>query len=373
MQPLVRGLAAVSISFALGCTLSERGLGGPVPGQETDGSAGRGGAGGGGGGTGGGGAGGQRLDGGDRSEAAADRPADAPADLAPPVDVLPPDAALLANGVACGGAAVCASGFCVDGVCCENACSAACFACAGSTRGGPAGLCLAEAMGTSCAGPSCNGSMLSGPASCNGAGLCLTPTAQPCPGGFSCENATTCRTRCNGVNDCAPALVCDVASGQCRPRKANGQACDGRGADCVSGFCVDGVCCDQGCGGLCRACVQALTLQPDGHCAPLPSGADSKGDCPMQDPVSCGRDGTCDGNGACRRYPDGTVCGGTCCRQGPGGVKPCTFACHDGLCDRQNPTPGNNCMLGDCCCPGSGPSNIPTCTLPIACQNAMCF
>src|SRR5262249_29094163 len=60
-------------------------------------------------------------------------------------------------------------------------------------------------------------------------------------------------------------------------------------------------------------CDGADTGQPDGTCAPVRAGADPREDCSTEPPSSCGRDGTCDGNGGCRRYDPGTECGSGSC------------------------------------------------------------
>jgi hypothetical protein len=151
----------------------------------------------------------------------------------------------------------------------------------------------------------------------------------------------------------------------------NGQSCS-TNSGCQSGFCVAGLCCDSACAGTCRSCVGERTGQPSGTCAPVTAGKTDPG-CPREEPATCGRDGTCDGNGACRRYPDGTTCGGVCCNSGPGGRKPCTFACRAGTCDVNTPIPGERCQIGNCCCPTGGPAGGPSCTLPLICPNAMCF
>src|SRR5450432_909552 len=91
----------------------------------------------------------------------------------------------------------------------------------------------------------------------------------------------------------------------------SGETC-GCNKDCQSGFCVDGVCCDTACDDTCKACnVQGMM----GICSFVPSGLKPRAasTCPTADVGSCGIDGTCDGQGACRKYVMGTVCkAGTC-------------------------------------------------------------
>ncbi|HEY6475136.1 MAG TPA: hypothetical protein VI456_01060, partial [Polyangia bacterium] len=93
--------------------------------------------------------------------------------------------------------------------------------------------------------------------------------------------------------------------------KDNGLAC-GCSAECKSDTCVDGVCCDKACTGTCMTCALPTAL---GTCTMVPAGVkpSDPGQCPTDSQASCGRDGTCDGAGACRSYPSSTVCGpGNC-------------------------------------------------------------
>jgi hypothetical protein len=90
--------------------------------------------------------------------------------------------------------------------------------------------------------------------------------------------------------------------------RGNGQACNS-GAECSSGACVDGVCCDGACSGTCQACNVAGKL---GTCSPVPAGTRDTM-CQQEAVKTCGLDGTCNGAGACRKYPAGTTCvSGTC-------------------------------------------------------------
>ena len=83
-----------------------------------------------------------------------------------------------------------------------------------------------------------------------------------------------------------------------------GRPCDG--ADqCASGVCAQGVCCRSACSGICMACNLGAS---SGQCTPVPAGEDPGESCAPEAPVSCGLDGTCNGMGACRRYPAGAEC-----------------------------------------------------------------
>jgi hypothetical protein len=88
-----------------------------------------------------------------------------------------------------------------------------------------------------------------------------------------------------------------------------GAAC-GAAAECASGSCVDGVCCDQACDGLCSACNLAGKV---GRCSAVPDGMDPRNACPDDTQRSCGRDGMCDGKGACRKYGAGSECKAASC------------------------------------------------------------
>ena len=81
------------------------------------------------------------------------------------------------NGVDCGGASVCASGFCVDGVCCESACDGRCVSCNQAAR---AGKCSGYVAGSD---PENECGLGEGVcrSTCNGAGACDYPQqGTPC-------------------------------------------------------------------------------------------------------------------------------------------------------------------------------------------------
>jgi hypothetical protein len=160
----------------------------------------------------------------------------------------------------------------------------------------------------------------------------------------------------------------------------NGQACGGPGA-CASGFCVDGVCCDGACAGSCLACNVAGKV---GTCSPVTAGTRDTA-CAQEAVRTCGLDGTCDGAGACRKYPAGTVClpgscsgnnlsgAGSCdgrgtCQTGAGhscgayvcdgGSGACKTACSsNGDCVSPNTCAGGKCgvwkALGQACAAGT--------------------
>ncbi len=336
----------------------------------------------------------------------ADRAADFSVDL-PRDRSAAADAAL--NGVTCSADGQCASGFCVDGVCCENRCMGTCMGCVRAQTGlengfcrfatirtdpsndcpdefvssckrngfcDGAGRCALYPAGLTCGPATCNGSSLSGVARCTGGGACMAGPSQNCPGGLICQDAASCKARCAGDGDCVGGLTCDLPSGVCKnvdPKKTNGQTCNMAlgGGDCLSTFCVDGLCCDAACTGACRACSAAKTGAPDGTCGQAPAGSDPDDECPTDAVGSCGRDGFCDGVGACRLYPDGMQCGSDCCPSG-GGARPCTFACKGGSCDRGNPMETDRCRGQDCCCPTGGAGGVAACVPATTCAAGTC-
>ncbi|EYF01332.1 hypothetical protein [Chondromyces apiculatus] len=88
-----------------------------------------------------------------------------------------------------------------------------------------------------------------------------------------------------------------------------GTACN-TSDQCTSGFCVDNVCCETACDATCQACSAATKGDgADGTCGNAKNGVDSHDDCDDEGADTCGLDGLCDGEGACRVYPAGSSCG----------------------------------------------------------------
>jgi hypothetical protein len=110
-------------------------------------------------------------------------------------------------------------------------------------------------------------------------------------------------------------------------------------AMCTSGQCVDGVCCDSACGDICHSCALEGSK---GVCALADVGTDPRDDCPDDRVGTCGRDGVCDGSGACRHYPIGAVCQQQSCA---GSTRTNAFRCSDGTC---SPTSGQPCDPYQC-------------------------
>ena len=168
---------------------------------------------------------------------------------------------LTVPGNACSAVAQCRSGYaCVDGVCCNRAACGTCETCAGFDPGR------------------------------------CTPV-------INREDPDTCSAAsgkaCNAVGACRGALGAVAASP----------------ADCASGIVADGVCCDRACGDPCLACRADLKRSGtrSGLCDFAASGVDPHDDCVADAMTTCGRDGTCDGNGGCRKYVQNTPCGTVTC------------------------------------------------------------
>ena len=136
----------------------------------------------------------------------------------------------------------------------------------------------------------------------------------------------------------------DADEAEVPPALVNGRPCD-RADECASGFCAQGVCCNAACGEVCVACNQSSSA---GTCTPVPTGQDPKESCTQALAASCGQDGTCDGLGACRRYPQNAECAAGGCSNGTeraastcdgkGTCRPgASTACTSGVCS------GNTC------------------------------
>jgi hypothetical protein len=137
---------------------------------------------------------------------------------------------------------------------------------------------------------------------------------------------------------------------------ANGHGCLG-GKECDSGVCVDGVCCASACTATCSACNVAGS---EGTCTPIAAGEDPSDECPMEAMSTCGSDGTCDGAGACRKYPVGTQCQPPACS----GVMetPASSCDATGICKAE---PAHACSGGGMC---QGTSCASACTADTGCQ-----
>jgi hypothetical protein len=125
---------------------------------------------------------------------------------------------------------------------------------------------------------------------------------------------------------------------------ANGASCTDATA-CQSGYCVDKVCCDTSCASRCYVCDVANRR---GTCLPVPAGEDPDNECDQEAAATCGRDGTCDGKGECRRYTAG-------------------FECKPGSCVGSTEQAASTCNGSGTCVPG----NTRSCS-PNLCMGASC-
>ena len=133
----------------------------------------------------------------------------------------------------------------------------------------------------------------------------------------------------------APAVTPDVRPGSdgTGQQLGTGRPC-GSDSECATGFCTDGVCCESACKDTCWTCSAQGSV---GACIPAEVGSDPRNDCADEGLPSCGHDGTCDGSGACRRYPPGTICRQSSCT---GSTLTQASRCEGGLC---KPTSGLPC------------------------------
>lgn len=138
-------------------------------------------------------------------------------------------------GTACTRADDCASLRCVDGVCCDSPCDGSCSACnlpgkAGTCSpvdgtdprgacvgeciaGCKAGVCARKPLGTSCGTATCSAGKLETGTCAGTTEDCITTTAT-CAGGYTCQDATACRTKCVNASECVTG-PCDLATGVC--------------------------------------------------------------------------------------------------------------------------------------------------------------
>ncbi len=216
------------------------------------------------------------------------------------------------DGASCSTSGECTSGVCTDGVCCHTACGGACQACNlpsslgtcapvdgapdphGLCATGPcsdmcrAGACAVRPSGTACGTATCTANKLS-VSVCDGASpSCPASVPTPCPGSLGCGASGLCKASCAADADCAVG-TCDIASGACVLKKANGASCALAG-ECASGSCADGVCCDVACNGACQACNLTGTT---GKCTAVDAMADPNGRCPIGECADVCSKGTC--------------------------------------------------------------------------------
>jgi hypothetical protein len=139
-------------------------------------------------------------------------------------------------------------------------------------------------------------------ATCSGTGTCPSQT-MPCPGNYTCENATACRTTCTTDAHCVVGSC--LPNGTCGAKFANGSMCMGNG-QCVSGICTQGVCCNAACTESCKSCIVSGVV---GTCTNVAAGGDDPKNMCASEP-GCGQTGKCDGSGGCQKST--MSCGSAC-------------------------------------------------------------
>jgi hypothetical protein len=309
-------------------------------------------------------------------------------------------------GAACQSSSECDSTECVDGVCCSSACTSICQACnvkgqegncmpipmgMASTRPSAPkcttsdvstcgfdgtcdgnGACRKFPTGTQCKAPACSGANVVPGSACDGQGTCVAQKSISCTP-YNCGTGTgtpACLTTCTaGGTDCVSPAVCMNSSCGMKPKQDNGAGCT-TGADCTSTFCVDGVCCGMACTGACMACNQ---MGSEGMCLPVGmSKPDPRKLCVDGGPSGCGKNGLCDGAGACQLYPATTTCASASCNKST--LHSARHCDGHGVCLASTDT---DCMNYRCdpttlacftaCTPGGS-----QCAMRFSCANSVC-
>ncbi len=221
-----------------------------------------------------------------------------------------------ATTAACQGSLVCAS---------MTACKSSCAGDGDCTTGYCAanGVCTAKQAD----GSGCTASDMCTNANC-ASGLCCPASYKRC--GNACIPNTGCcqASDCTGVCQTCSNNVCvavkngsdpDSCAGTCDAngtcKGTQGQTCPANG--CAAGLtCVEGVCCNSACNTTCNSCLLANTGLATGTCGPVKSGLAHGSDCSVTASQTCGTTGTCNGAGACTRWPAGTMCAPATCSAG---------------------------------------------------------
>jgi len=171
-----------------------------------------------------------------------------------------------------------------------------------------------------------------------------------------------------GAAGTAGSSMTDAGS-DATPDGGNGAPC-ATATDCPSGFCVDGVCCESACTDLCMACAKGRTGAADGLCQPIKAGTDPDNECDLDNPSTCGRDGTCNGAGACRKHVAGTVCESEACS---GATDTPARTCDGaGVCQTTSQTTCGSYVCGSSSCKTSCASNADCATGNVCAPNGHC-
>ena len=214
---------------------------------------------------------------------------------------------------------------------------------------------------------------------------------------LSCVVATLLVSSCTVKNDVVVArdAASDLGDGGVNPTPAIGCIQDD---ECSTGHCWNGICCTTACSSGCETCN--LPGQ-EGICAPVPEGnaPGRASDCERSNVGSCGQDGTCNGQGECRKYPDNTPCGqGACTGAQVVGAKQCkggacvvspdqtcapfrcdaiTSSCLTECINDTQCAPGRSCENGSCgkkpvglACKANSECDSNTCADGVCCNTA---
>jgi len=196
-----------------------------------------------------------------------------------------------------------------------------------------AAACRLWAGSTVCAAQSCvNPTTLHQEDLCDGLGSCVDSGTMDCSPYKCNDGGDDCRTSCTADGHCVDGNYCNATS--CTAKKGNGQPCGGSN-ECSSDFCIDGYCCNNSCGGDCLGCDVAgsegtctfhtnntdpedecgtcKVCNGSGACKNAVAGSDVKEECDLEDSITCGQDGLCDGVGQCRFWDEATVCAAQTC------------------------------------------------------------
>lgn len=160
-------------------------------------------------------------------------------------------------------------------------------------------------------------------------------------------------------------------------KKTTGTACANDNNDCASGSCVDGFCCENACLGTCMACSSLKTGATNGLCRPVKVMTDPDNDCSVDNGNACGRDGTCDGLGACRLQVTGITCGSPSCTGTTSPMLTPAGKCNgSGVCipsTTSTPCPNNLGCASTTACAGTCTERSSTgCASGFKCVNGSC-
>ncbi len=201
-------------------------------------------------------------------------------------------------------------------------------------------------VGTVCAAASCDGYVATGQRSCDANGGCSVGGAVlACPGGYVCQDASSCKSGCTTDNDCSPSFHCN--GGQCYQDKGDGSSCT-TDHECKAGHCQNGFCCATGvcCGGKDSDCNDGNACTTD-YCSVSFTCAQ------VNNSDQCAP-GTCTTPGGVSTYSDPRFCnGGACPAQAVThactGTNPCLFySCSTTGCVTTPVPIGTTCVAATC-------------------------